>query len=164
MPPSQPGDNAAVPFTFHMLSDHPDLVAACALWEHEEWGKPLAQARAEFAAARPDGLPLTVVAIDAAGAAVGMVSLWSSDCPLRPAITPWMASLYVAPAARGHGLGSALFSRAEAEARRLGITRLHLMTQHSETHYRGLGWTSFERIDGPGAMAGAVLMRKDLGR
>ncbi|MGC2856333.1 GNAT family N-acetyltransferase [Novispirillum sp. DQ9] len=150
------------PFTLCMLSDHPHLVPACAAWEAGEWGGPLEQALAEYAAARPDGLPLTVVAVDAAGAAAGMVSLWVSDCPLRPEITPWMASLYVAPAARGHGLGSLLFARAETEARRLGIDRLHLMTQESEDHYRALGWQTFDRIDGPGAMAGAALMRKDL--
>lgn len=151
-------------FTLHMLSDHPGLVPVCAAWEHAEWGKPMDQALAEFAAARPDGLPLTVVALDTSGTAAGMVSLWRSDCPLRPEITPWMASLYVAPAARGQGLGSTLFARAEAEARRLGIARLHLMTQHSEAHYQSLGWESFERIDGPGSMSGAVLMRKTLGR
>lgn len=27
---------------------------------------------------------------------VGMVSLWASDCPLRPNLTPWAASLFVA--------------------------------------------------------------------
>lgn len=145
-----------------MLSDRPDLVPACARWEHQEWGKPLDRAMADFAGARADGLPLTVVALDAQGEAVGMVSLWASDCALRPDITPWMASLYVAPAARGHGLGSLLFSHAQAQARRLGMATLHLMTQHSEAHYQRLGWESFARIDGPGAMADAVLMRKSL--
>ncbi|MFA7431508.1 MAG: GNAT family N-acetyltransferase [Rhodospirillaceae bacterium] len=144
-----------------MLAHHPHLVPICARWEHEEWGRPLEQTVPDFAAARADGLPLTVVALDRAGEAVGMVSLWVSDCPLRPDITPWMASLYVAPAARGRGLGSALFSRAEALARRLGLTCLHLMTQHSEAHYAALGWTTFDRIDGPGSMRGAALMRKD---
>lgn len=151
-----------LPFALHMLSDRRDFVPVCARWEHEEWGKPLDQAMADFAAARADGLPLTVVALNGAGRAAGMVSLWHSDCPLRPALSPWLASLYVAPEARSQGLGSALFTRAEAEARRLGLGRLHLMTQHSEAHYRRLGWQTFDHIDGPGSMAGAVLMRKDL--
>ncbi len=150
------------PFALCMLSDNPDAVAACARWEHEEWGRPLAETLADFAAARADRLPLTVVALDAAGTPAGMVSLWKDDCPLRPDLAPWLASLYVTPEARGQGLGGALLARGEAEARRLGIGRLYLMTQHSEAHYRAHGWHAFDRIDGPGSMRGAVLMRKDL--
>lgn len=149
------------PFALCMLKDNPDAAATCARWEHEEWGRPLAETLPDFAAAQTDRLPLTVVALDVMGKPAGMISLWTDDCPLRPDLTPWLASLYVTPEARGQGLGGALLARAETEARRLGIPRLHLMTQHSEAHYRTHGWHTFDRIDGPGSMRGAVLMRKD---
>lgn len=155
--------------SLHYLADRPDAVAQCARWEHREWGrlggKSVADAVALYAPARRDGVPLTVVACDGdgdGGAVVGMVSLWACDCPLRPDLAPWVASLYVPPAARGRGIGTALFSRIQAEARRLGFTRLHLMTQHSEAVYAAAGWRTFDRIDGPGAMRGAVLMHRDL--
>lgn len=153
-------------FVFDMLAHRPDLAPTCGRWEHEEWGRmsgrPLAVDVAKFTAARPDGIPLTILALTPQGEAVGMVSLWKDDCPLRPGITPWLASLYVTPAARGHGLGTALFARAEEEARRLGISSLHLVTQHSEAHYAARGWAVVERIDGTGSMADAVIMQKTL--
>lgn len=155
------------PFVIGYLADRPDLVPLCARWEHEEWGKAggktLAQAAACYVHSRRDGLPLTLVAMAAAtGAAMGMASLWDNDCPLRPELTPWAASLYVAPQGRGQGIGTALFARIQDEARRLGIARLHLMTQHSEAVYAGQGWHRFDRIDGPGAMRDAVLMYRDM--
>jgi GNAT superfamily N-acetyltransferase len=144
-----------------MLADHPRHIPTCARWEHEEWERPLDETLPDFAEARVNGLPLTLIALDPSGAAAGMVSLWLSDCPLRPDITPWLASLYVAPAARGQGLGNALLALAEAEARHLGLPRLHLMTDQSEAHYAAHGWTTFERFEDCGPMAGVVLMRKD---
>ncbi len=152
--------------TLHYLADRPGHTLACAQWEHAEWGaaggRSLDHAIAAYADARRDTLPMTLIACTAANDLAGMVSLWESDCPLRPDLTPWAASLYVSPRYRGRGIGTLLFAQIRAEAARLGIKRLHLMTQHSEAVYAGLGWVTFDRIDGPGAMKNAVLMRLDL--
>lgn len=149
----------------HYLADRAHAVAQCARWEHAEWGchggKTLEDATACYATARRDGVPLTLVACDGDSVA-GMVSLWECDCPLRPDLTPWVASLYVPPQARGHGIGTRLFDRIQAEAGRLGFARLYLMTQHSQAVYAAGGWHAFDRIDGPGAMRDAVLMYRDL--
>ncbi len=151
--------------SFHHLADKPQHVPTCGRWEHEAWGKSggmtLDQAIAHYAHTGHDALPVTLIATSR-DEIVGMVSLWVNDCPLRPDLTPWVASLYVAPAARGQGIGPALFSRIQAEAARLGIERLHLMTQHSEAIYRAEGWKTFDHIDGPGPMKNAVLMHKDV--
>lgn len=150
---------------FHYLADQPGHIPTCARWEHEAWGKSggrtMDDAIASYTGTRRDGLPMTLIATSG-DEIVGMVSLWINDCPLRPDLTPWAASLYVSPAARGHGIGPSLFARIEAEAGRLGIGRLHLMTQHSEAIYRMTGWETFAQIDGPGPMRDAVLMRKEL--
>lgn len=150
----------------HYLSDKPAHIETCAHWEHQEWGrhggKTLEQAVTCYDLSSRHGLPLTLVACTSTDEAIGMVSLWDSDCPLRSDLTPWAASLYVVPGWRGHGVGSRLFTRIHQEARHLGITRLHLMTQHSEAVYAAQGWRTFERIDGPGAMRDAVLMHIDL--
>lgn len=153
-------------FTLHYLADRPGDIPLCAEWEHAEWGrgggKTMTEAIASYADARRDGLPLTLVACTQAGQAVGMVSLWVSDCPLRSALTPWVASLYVAPMARGHGIGTSLFARIQQEAAALDFRRLYLMTQHSVAIYAATGWEPFDRVDGVGAMREAVLMRKDI--
>lgn len=152
--------------TLHYLAERPGHALACARWEHAEWGaaggKSLDRAIAAYADARRDGLPLTLIACTGADDLAGMVSLWQSDCPLRPDLTPWVASLFVSPRHRGRGIGTALFAQIRTEAERLGINRLYLMTQHSEAIYAGLGWVTFDRIDGPGAMKNAALMRLDL--
>lgn len=148
------------------LADKPHHAATCAVWEHEEWGrggdKTLEDALASYAGSQRDALPLTLLACSADDELLGMISLWASDCPLRPEITPWAASLYVAPAGRGLGIGTYLFGRVQAEGRRLGLERLHLMTQHSEAVYAAQGWKIFDHIDGPGSMRDAVLMVKDI--
>lgn len=149
----------------HYLADRPEHIQACANWEHAEWGqssgKTLADAVASYTDTRRDGLPLTLIAMSE-DEIVGMVSLWASDCPLRPDLTPWAASLFVAPAARGQGIGPLLFARIQEEAARLGIRRLYLMTQHLEAVYQASGWETIDRIDGPGPMRDAVLMRLDI--
>lgn len=150
----------------HHLADKPHHTRTCAVWEHQEWGMgggtTQEHALTSFSGSRRDTLPLTLLACSANDDLLGMISLWASDCPLRPALSPWAASLYVAPECRGRGIGTYLFGRIQDEARRLGITRLHLMTQHSEAVYSAQGWQVFDRIDGPGSMRNAVLMLKDL--
>ena len=151
--------------SIHHLADRPEHIPTCARWEHEAWGrsggKTMADAIASYTGTRRDGLPLTLIAV-IGEQIVGMVSLWASDGPVRLDLTPWAASLYVCPSARGHGIGTMLFARIQGEAARLGIRRLYLMTQHSEAVYQDTGWVAIDRIDGPGPMRDAVLMRKDL--
>jgi GNAT superfamily N-acetyltransferase len=59
--------------------------------------------------------------------------------------------LWVAPAARGHGLGPRLMAAIEDHARSLGLTRLRLDTNASLTGaiamYRRLGWSSVARYN-----------------
>jgi GNAT superfamily N-acetyltransferase len=152
----------------HYLADRPEHTPTCAGWEHAQWGaaggKTLDDAMAAYAAARRDGLPLTLIACTTANDIAGMVSLWESDCALRPELAPWVASLFVSPRFRGLGIGTRLFFEIRTNAERLGIRRLYLMTQHSEAVYASLGWETFDRIDGPGAMKNAALMRLDLPR
>jgi len=52
----------------------------------------------------------------------------------------WVVNLFVTPAARGHGHGTALLAHAVEHATTLGIGTLLLTTEHSAMHYRSLGW------------------------
>jgi predicted N-acetyltransferase YhbS len=154
--------------TLHFLADRPQHVRTCAAWEYAAWGqgggKTMADSLSCYDRTRSDTMPLTLIACRADDTVVAMVSLWESDCASRPDLTPWVASLYVAPVARQQGIGARLFRCIQAEAIRLGLDHLYLMTQHvaSERFYRADGWQSFDRVDGPGALRQAVLMRKAL--
>jgi len=88
-------------------------------------------------------LPTTLVAI-AAGELLGSISLVVDDHAELTRYSPWLASLFVAPAARGRGIGTALLERMLAEARALGIARLYLFTEHQEDWYAALGWILVE--------------------
>jgi GNAT superfamily N-acetyltransferase len=107
-----------------------DLAAVRALFEAYADGLPIDLAYQDFAAelaglpgkyAAPHGALL--IARDAAGQALGCVALR----PLGGGVSE-MKRLYVAPAARGTGLGSALMRAIIAAARRLGYRAIRLDT------------------------------------
>ena len=138
--------------SFVYLRDRPEFFPLVARWIWEEWAPLLTQRSAEEfehwlrSDGRGCGLPTTLV-LTADDEAVGTVSLECDDMEVRPEFTPWLASLYVLPARRGHGLGRALVRAAEEEARSLGITRLFLYTPAHEDFYTTLGWEAFERCE-----------------
>ena len=75
-------------------------------------------------------------------------------------LTPWLASLYVAPEFRKQGAGAALVRAIEMHARDVGCSVLHLYTVNAEPFYAGLGWITQERFDWHGEPM--ILMTRDL--
>lgn len=75
-------------------------------------------------------------------------------------LSPWLASLFVAPEFRGHGVARRLIAATEDHARRHGVERLHLYTVDAEDLYRKCGWAVVERFAvGHGPL---ILMTRDL--
>jgi predicted N-acetyltransferase YhbS len=68
-----------------------------------------------------------------------MVSLIRSKTPLREPAA-FLLALYVAPAHRKRGIGTALCRRAGAEAQRLGWSAVTAYTTDSEAFYQRIGW------------------------
>ena len=89
-------------------------------------------------------LPATLVAsVD--NVLLGTVSLYAEDMAGHDAeFGPWLASLYVAPEGRGHGVASVLLKAAASLAKRLGLLRLGLWFPKSKPHllelYKKHGW------------------------
>jgi predicted N-acetyltransferase YhbS len=135
------------PFTIHYLADYPHTGRQLAAWLHQ--GRPDAytpQGALAFieGLANRDRLPLSLFACDADLNPLGMVSLISSETPLsEPAA--FLLALYVAPAHRKRGIGSALCRRAGAEARRLGWQAVAAHTIDSEAFYQRVGWRTVMR-------------------
>ena len=141
------------------LADLPGRLAVARLlasWHVAEWGHLYADWTAEVAEAelaamdRPGRIPTTWVAF--AGASregpdvLGSVSLISDDeLAGYEHLAPWLASLYVVPAARGWGLGRRLVDVVVRRARDLGVRRLHLYTVGQEAFYAALGWRTVGR-------------------
>ena len=128
------------------LADHPQFAEQLAPLLHAEWGHlhPGATVADRLAMIRRhmhrDRLPLAIVLHDG-GRLQGTASLNEDGVPERPDMQPWLAGVYVLEEHRGRGLGARLVRAAEAEARRLGVERLYLVTAPGQvSFYAGLGW------------------------
>ena len=147
------------------LADHLACVPTLAAWHHAEWGNLNAaitlEARAERLGRRAteSGIPTAVVALvgdDVAGSA----SLVESDMDIHPELTPWLASVYVAPGFRRRGIASALVGEIERIAREEKVRTLWLWTPDQERLYARLGWVTSSHE--PYRGLDAVIMRKEL--
>ncbi|MEZ5248196.1 MAG: GNAT family N-acetyltransferase [Ilumatobacteraceae bacterium] len=136
------------------LIGHPHLAPVLAAWHHDEWGHLYpdhvwnrATAIREFEAmAEPGTVDRTWVAFDGgsrdADAVLGSVSLVTTDdLDGFEHLTPWLASMFVAPAARGRGVATALTDALLAGARAAGHDVVHLFTAGQEAFWADRGWS-----------------------
>jgi predicted N-acetyltransferase YhbS len=118
-------------------------VPAVAAWLHGQWwgaaGWTLPDTGAWLRAATGPAAPVTFVA-EEDGMPLGTAALDTDDLPSRPDLSPWLASVYVAPAARGRGIAGALVRHVEATAHALGHRRLWLFTSDAARFYAARGW------------------------
>ncbi len=140
------------PLTIEPLHAAGDLPAALAARQFAAWGRSTgydteagyAGFLTAAATTAPDALPAVLVA-RRAGAVVGSVNLLVSEMTIRPALSPWLAQLFVFEASRRQGVGAALIDAACARAAALGFRRLHLYTSGTlPTWYAGRGWRPIE--------------------
>jgi GNAT superfamily N-acetyltransferase len=140
------------------LADHPHLIPVLADWHHQQWrhynpgdtvAKRIGRMREQLGRRQ---IPTTFVAL-AGEAVMGSASLVAHDMHNRSNLTPWLASVYVAPEHRRQGVGSALVERVVQEARAIGVETLYLFTPDREAWYVALGWSVQERTEYMGAPA-----------
>tara|TARA_R110002012_G_scaffold9835_1_gene45660 strand:- start:5620 stop:6099 length:480 start_codon:yes stop_codon:yes gene_type:complete len=91
---------------------------------------------------------------------VGTACLIANDMSTRPALTPWLASLFVVPEWRGQGIASALVRRVEAEAQACGLEHFYLYTPDQQALYQRLGWQAVEDVEYRGEHV--TIMRRQL--
>ncbi len=140
--------NARIDF----LADCPWHAATLAQWHHDEWGALMPDwSRDEAERELIDHalrrvLPTTRVATDG-DHLLGSVSLIEEDARQFRDLGPWLASLFVTPSARGHGVGTALVRDAVRLADRCGVRTLYLFTADEAAFYQRMGWHAVERRD-----------------
>jgi len=134
------------------LAECPALTETVAAWEFGEWGhlnpgETLAEREAWMRreTLNSDRAPLTFVALDDEGCAIGTAALLFDDLKGDPR-NPWLASVYVPPERRGQGIASALVRTVEDAARRFGYRQLYLFTSTAPKLYAGLGWRALETM------------------
>ena len=110
------------PATIQLLADNARLIAAIGALRWREWGRAPEPERlgwwVEVTAreAGRDGLPITWVAIDEHGGALGAVGLGAFDLAERRDRSPWVLGMIVRPDRRGTGVGRLLLAQLEAWA------------------------------------------------
>jgi len=125
------------------LDELADLHAA--EWKHLYADWDVEAARAEFSDQKGDGsLPATLV-LHEGTELVGSVSVVFGDCPVRPDLDPWLASLYVVPQRRGQGHGLELVRAAIEFATAAKAKRLHVFTESAEKLFQRCGFEMLER-------------------
>jgi predicted N-acetyltransferase YhbS len=146
------------------LGARADLIETVAGWIYRSWwtqvpgasaGTLAAMLRANIARPPP---PLTLVAC-VAQQPVGTVSLLAHDVGTQrwAALSPWLAALYVEPAARRKGVGAALIGSALAAAARFAAGPVYLLTIDTQAYFARLGWMRVGQHDE------AVVMSRTLG-
>lgn len=132
------------------LADHPEFITTLARWHHAQWHyldrDSSVEARiANFQAHLGRGqVPATFVALEGS-TLLGSASLIAHDMDTRPDLTPWLACVYVAPAHRRRGIGTALVQRVAQEAKALGVETLYLFTPDKRAFYEHRGWAVLEQ-------------------
>lgn len=74
---------------------------------------------------------------------VGIFSLWRNDLCSRQDLFPWMAGLYVNENYRNCGIGMYLQNNAISITKKLGYTKLYLITEH-DNYYEKNNWIFLE--------------------
>lgn len=127
------------------LADHPHHIPTVAHWQYGEWGHlnpgDSVQGRIERLGqhiGRP-GLPTTLIALEG-DTVLGSAGLVVNDLRTHPDLTPFLASVYVAPTYRRRGVATALVQQAKVVIQQLGLPVLYLITHDRQNLYAGLGW------------------------
>ncbi|MEK7486152.1 MAG: GNAT family N-acetyltransferase, partial [Planctomycetota bacterium] len=127
------------------LADHPEWITPLAQWHFQEWGKQLSpwtfeEARAELHSHQKKTIPTTFIALNE-NSLLGSASLLIEDVPEWKTLSPWLASVFVAPEYRSQGIGKKLVQQIEAEAKDLKVKELYLFTFDHEKYYLKMAWT-----------------------
>jgi len=137
----------------HLLASVPHLVGAVAQIRWTQWGHApepedlswwVEVTRRE---AGCEGLPVTFVAVDTLGEAVGAVGLDEFDIDERRDRSPWVLGMVVRSDRRGAGLGRLLLSRLEQYAAEQGHAEVWVATGGPAVgFYQRCGWQETERL------------------
>jgi GNAT superfamily N-acetyltransferase len=144
--------------SIELLADHPHLIREVAEIRYQDWGQPEGpQDRAWWVAittheAGREQIPVTWVAIDDQGHALGCVALDEFDIEERHDRSPWVTGVIVETRHRSLGIGARLMEVLEAWAHEHGYLRAWVGTGgRAVDFYQKCGWVleeSFQRPDG----------------
>jgi GNAT superfamily N-acetyltransferase len=142
------------PLFLGLLAEHPELVAEVGVLRWREWGdSPTPGTWIEVTAreAGSDHLPITLVAMDLDGRALGAVARGERDDALdeteRAERGPWLLGMVVRRPERKCGVGRLMVTAIEDLARSRGHDRVWVATgAEAVEFYRRCGWQAHEHV------------------
>ena len=154
----------AVPSSLATIVERPDLIAPVAAWLHEafwHWdGYTLNDTQDAVARSTSRAGPQQTWVLLEGEDPVATASLAHDDLHERPLLTPWLAGVYVTPAARGRGYARTVIGAVIQACRAARIPTLWLYTNSAEGLYAKLGWNVAE-IVARAHKPDVTLMRQD---
>lgn len=146
---------------YRPLADYPHFLQQIALWNLEEWPSyydgALDRAIEYHANTLTRGtIPTCLVAVENSVLA-GTVSLVMDDMDIRPKLSPWLASLYVAPQFRGRGVARQLIRTCMAEAISIEVSKLYVWTKELRRLFESLSWSQVESVTFLGAQVDVLV-------
>lgn len=129
------------------LADEPLHIPTLAKWHHDEWGYlnpngSIEQRIEKMERYLSSGLiPSTFIAKEGV-TVLGSAAIIENDMDTHPELSPWLASVFVAPEHRGNGIGSKLVNYILERAHLEQLGTLYLFTPTKEQFYSRLGWST----------------------
>ena len=137
---------------FEFLVDRQDAIPIVAGWYFEEWGQKVPGNSIPKTIERISGklnrdkAPLHILAVEDEKV-LGVAQFKTYEMDISPDKEFWLGSLFVLPAFRGGGVGSALANKIAVTAKGFGVETLHLQTEALDGGlYRHIGWHLIETI------------------
>lgn len=148
-----PCNTVPVSVVVQLLADVPHLIEPIGRMRFAEWGNDDDVDEQISITERESGredLPVTWVAVDETGAALGAVALGTSDVPGRPELVPCVWGMVVRTDLRRRGIGRLLLQWLEHFAVGRGYAAVWVLTGPSAVaYYERCGWRRMEeRADG----------------
>ncbi len=138
----------------HLLADHPQLIPAVGEMRWEEWGNEPERQDLQWwidvtaREAGRDALPVTWVAVDDRGNALGAVGIAEFDLEERRDWSPWLIGMIVSRPLRGRGIGGRLVQELKRWAGARAFTDVWVATGgRAIDFYVRHGWHLFEVLE-----------------
>ncbi|AMK79165.1 MULTISPECIES: GNAT family N-acetyltransferase [Methylomonas] len=129
------------------LSQEPHQIPTLAKWHQAEWidlnpGQTLEHRIERMQAYLGNKLIPSTFIYKHESQLAGSAAIIENDMDTRPELTPWLASVYVAPEFRRQGIGAKLVKHVMLQAKTAGVVKLYLFTPDQADFYAKLGWTA----------------------
>jgi predicted GNAT family N-acyltransferase len=133
------------------LADRPEFIPLISNWYYTQWGQFMKDQSEQKIRDRMSGMlnrdkiPLHIVAVEGTEL-LGVAQLKIREMDIYPDKEHWLGGVYVAPNARGRGLGSVLVTKALELAKQLKVKTLYLQAENLEGGlYAPLGFRPLEK-------------------